>query len=230
MDAYKLGYWTAQKDMIPSTPLEMKTSRCSIQTCPLRKVAKEAVAEEDGAEEDAADGVVADVIDQACGAAESVADQADTEEAVDQGSPAGVSEIAPLRKLASAKAPLNGLRACFAYPLGWLGRRLASPEGRCLWATEAWRPHFKKFLAHPASPLGRFFSGLRLQTDAFSRRPASPLGRSLWAIEAWRPHFKKFLAHPASPLGRFFSGMRLQTDAFSRHPASPLGRSLWATI
>ncbi|CAL8153081.1 unnamed protein product [Prunus armeniaca] len=53
---------------------------------------KEAVAEEDGAEEDAADEVVADVIDQACGAAESVADQADAEEVVDQGSPVGASE------------------------------------------------------------------------------------------------------------------------------------------
>ncbi|CAL9019625.1 unnamed protein product, partial [Prunus brigantina] len=45
-----------------------------------------------GAEEDAANEMVADVIDQACGAAESVADQADAEEAVDQGSPAGVSK------------------------------------------------------------------------------------------------------------------------------------------
>ncbi|BBH05701.1 hypothetical protein Prudu_017167 [Prunus dulcis] len=46
---------------------------------------------------------------------------------------------------------------------------------------EEWRSPFKKFLAHPASPLGRFFSGLRLQTDAFSRHLVSPLGRSLWA-------------------------------------------------
>ncbi|CAL2229937.1 unnamed protein product [Prunus armeniaca] len=56
------------------------------------QVTKEAVAEEDGAEEDAADEVVADVIDQACGAAESVAVQADAEEVVDQGSSAGASE------------------------------------------------------------------------------------------------------------------------------------------
>ncbi|CAL2237719.1 unnamed protein product [Prunus armeniaca] len=91
--------------------------------------------------------------------------------------------MAPLRKLTSARAPLKGLRTCSAYPLGWLGRRPASPEGRCLWATrEAWRPPFKKFLAHPASPLGHFFSGLRLETDAFSHRPAFPLRRSLWAI------------------------------------------------
>ncbi|CAL2278063.1 unnamed protein product [Prunus armeniaca] len=40
-----------------------------------------------------------------------------------------------LRKLASARAPLKRLRACAAHPLGWLGRRPASPEGRCLWAT-----------------------------------------------------------------------------------------------
>ncbi|KAL6269673.1 hypothetical protein ACE6H2_026584 [Prunus campanulata] len=36
--------------------------------------------------------VVADVINQACGATESVADQVDAEEAADQGSPSGVSE------------------------------------------------------------------------------------------------------------------------------------------
>ncbi|BBG93460.1 hypothetical protein Prudu_001472 [Prunus dulcis] len=62
---------------------------------------------------------------------------------------------------------------------------LASPNGEHQGPLErlreAWRPPFKKFLAHPASPLGRFFSGLRLQTEAFSRHPASPLGRSLWA-------------------------------------------------
>ncbi|KAL6277925.1 hypothetical protein ACE6H2_021526 [Prunus campanulata] len=52
--------------------------------------AEEQAAEEAVAEEDEADEVVADVADQACGAAENVADQADAEEAVDQGSPAGV--------------------------------------------------------------------------------------------------------------------------------------------
>ena len=55
-------------------------------------MAEEAVAEEDGAEDDTADEAAADVIDHACGAAESVADQVDAEEAADQGSPAGVSE------------------------------------------------------------------------------------------------------------------------------------------
>ncbi|KAL6294684.1 hypothetical protein ACE6H2_002826 [Prunus campanulata] len=54
------------------------------------QAAEEAVAEEDEAEEDAADEVVADVADQAGGAAENVADQADAEEAVDQRSPAGI--------------------------------------------------------------------------------------------------------------------------------------------
>ncbi|BBN67915.1 hypothetical protein Prudu_226S000100 [Prunus dulcis] len=74
----------------------------------------------------------------------------------DSGCVLHISYVISLRKLASTRVPLERLR-------------------------EAWRPPFKKFLAHPASPLGRFFSGLRLQTDAFSRHPASPLGRSLWA-------------------------------------------------
>ncbi|CAL8130629.1 unnamed protein product [Prunus armeniaca] len=56
------------------------------------QVAEEAVAEEDGAEDDAADEVVVDVINQACGAAESVANQVDAEKAANQGSHAGVSE------------------------------------------------------------------------------------------------------------------------------------------
>ncbi|CAL2260382.1 unnamed protein product [Prunus armeniaca] len=53
---------------------------------------EEAVAEKDEAEEDAVDEVVTDIVDQAGGAAENMADQADVEEAVDQGSLAGVSE------------------------------------------------------------------------------------------------------------------------------------------
>ncbi|CAL8160715.1 unnamed protein product [Prunus armeniaca] len=53
---------------------------------------EEAVAEEDEAEKDAADEVVTDIADQAGGAAENVADPADAEEAVDQGSPTSISE------------------------------------------------------------------------------------------------------------------------------------------
>ncbi|CAL2257267.1 unnamed protein product [Prunus armeniaca] len=69
---------------------------------------EEAVAEEDEVEDDAVD-------------------EADTEEVVDLGSPAGVSE-----KLTSARVPFEGLRACSAYPAGCFGRCPASPKGRCL--------------------------------------------------------------------------------------------------
>ncbi|CAL2271150.1 unnamed protein product [Prunus armeniaca] len=107
MDAYKLGYLDCTKGYDPFYAIGDEEIEMLYPDLPLVKseeanvvntegaegqVAKEVVAEEDGAEEDAADAVVADVIDQACGAAESVADQADAEEAVDQGSPAGVSE------------------------------------------------------------------------------------------------------------------------------------------
>ena len=44
---------------------------------------EDAVAEEDGAELDVADEVVADVADQASGAAKSMANQADVEDATD---------------------------------------------------------------------------------------------------------------------------------------------------
>ncbi|CAL2238624.1 unnamed protein product [Prunus armeniaca] len=44
---------------------------------------------------------------------------------------------------------------------------------------KAWRPPFKKFLAHPASPLGRFLRAASPE-GRFGRRPASPLGRCLW--------------------------------------------------
>ncbi|CAL2272004.1 unnamed protein product [Prunus armeniaca] len=56
------------------------------------QVVEKTVAEEDKTEEDAADEVVADITDQAGGAVENVADQADAEEAVYQGSPAGILE------------------------------------------------------------------------------------------------------------------------------------------
>ncbi|CAL9025531.1 unnamed protein product [Prunus brigantina] len=107
MDAYKLGYLDCTKGydpfyaigdedielLYPDLPPAKSEEANAVNTEGAEEqVAKEAVAEEDGVKEDAADGVVADVIHQACGAAESVADQADAEEAVDQGSPAGVSE------------------------------------------------------------------------------------------------------------------------------------------
>ncbi|CAL2239112.1 unnamed protein product [Prunus armeniaca] len=107
MDAYKLGCLDCTKGydpfyaigdgeiemLYPDLPPAKSEEANAVNTEGAdEQVAKEAVTEEDGAEEDAADEVVADVIDQACGAAESVADQADAEEAVDQGSPAGVSE------------------------------------------------------------------------------------------------------------------------------------------
>ncbi|CAL8095408.1 unnamed protein product [Prunus armeniaca] len=107
MDAYKLGYLDCTKGydplyaigdediemLYPDLPPAKSEEANAVNTEGAdEQVAKEAVTEEDGAEEDATDEVVADVIDQACGAAESVADQADAEEAVDQGSPAGVSE------------------------------------------------------------------------------------------------------------------------------------------
>ncbi|CAL8131697.1 unnamed protein product [Prunus armeniaca] len=107
MDAYKLGYLDCTKGydpfyaigdediemLYPDLPPAKSEEANAVNTEGAEEqVAKEAVAEEDGAEEDAADGVVADVIDQACGAAECVADQAKAEEAIDQGSPAGVSE------------------------------------------------------------------------------------------------------------------------------------------
>ncbi|CAL2246525.1 unnamed protein product [Prunus armeniaca] len=107
MDAYKLGYLDCTRGYDPfyaigDEDIEMlypdlppaqseKANAVNIEGAE-EQVTKEAVAEEDGAEEDAADEVVADVIDQACGAAESVAVQADAEEVVDQGSPAGASE------------------------------------------------------------------------------------------------------------------------------------------
>ncbi|CAL8150897.1 unnamed protein product [Prunus armeniaca] len=51
-----------------------------------------------------------------------------------------------LRKLASARVPLEGLRACPAHPLGWFPlRKLAS----------AWAP-LKRLRACPAHPLGWF--------------------------------------------------------------------------
>ncbi|CAL9025443.1 unnamed protein product [Prunus brigantina] len=58
--------WTAQMEMIPSMPLEMETSRCPVLTF--------------------------SIADQASGAVEDVAGQADAKDAIDQGSPVGVSE------------------------------------------------------------------------------------------------------------------------------------------
>ncbi|CAL8094058.1 unnamed protein product [Prunus armeniaca] len=107
MDAYKLGYLDYTKGydpfyaigdediemLYPDLPPAKSEEANAVNTEGAEdEVAKKAVTEKDGAEEDAPDEVVADVIDQACGAAESVADQADAEEAVDQGSPTGVSE------------------------------------------------------------------------------------------------------------------------------------------
>ncbi|CAL8119468.1 unnamed protein product [Prunus armeniaca] len=40
--------------------------------------------------------------------------------------------MVPLRKLASVRTLLKGLRACSAHPIGCLGRRPTSPKGRCL--------------------------------------------------------------------------------------------------
>ncbi|CAL8152774.1 unnamed protein product [Prunus armeniaca] len=107
MDAYKFGYLDCTRGYDPfyaigDEDIEMlypdlppaqseKANAVNIEGAE-EQVTKEAVAEEDGAEEDAADKVVADVIDQACGAAESVTVQAYAEEVVDQGSPAGASE------------------------------------------------------------------------------------------------------------------------------------------
>ncbi|CAL8091978.1 unnamed protein product [Prunus armeniaca] len=84
MNAYKLGYLDCSNGNDPfyavgDGDIEMLCGRRGI-------------AEEDEAEEDATDKVVTDIADQAGGAAENVADQANVEEAVDQGSPAGISE------------------------------------------------------------------------------------------------------------------------------------------
>ncbi|CAL9025494.1 unnamed protein product [Prunus brigantina] len=54
--------------------------------------AEEQAVEEDEVEEDSADEVVTDIADQASGVVENMADQADSKDAKDQGSPAGVSE------------------------------------------------------------------------------------------------------------------------------------------
>ncbi|CAL2266594.1 unnamed protein product [Prunus armeniaca] len=75
-------------EIIPSMPLEMLCpDLLPVQSEQVNAVnmegAEEQVAEEDGAEEDEADEVVIGVIDQACGAAESMADQVDVEEAAD---------------------------------------------------------------------------------------------------------------------------------------------------
>ncbi|KAI5317829.1 hypothetical protein L3X38_037536 [Prunus dulcis] len=98
--------WTTQMGLLPSMSLEMKTSRCSVLTCSLCKVSMlmlriwkemkssrpKAVAKEDEAEEGAAGEVVTDIANQVGGGIENVVDQADVEEAIDQGSPAGISE------------------------------------------------------------------------------------------------------------------------------------------
>ncbi|KAI5351088.1 hypothetical protein L3X38_003979 [Prunus dulcis] len=79
--------WTTQMEMIPSMPLKMETSGCSVLTYFLcrdivnmegaeEQKVKDAVAEENEAEEDAANEVVTDIADQAGGAAENVAAQA----------------------------------------------------------------------------------------------------------------------------------------------------------
>ena len=102
MDAYKLGYLDCTigydpfyaigdediEMLYPDLPPVQSEEANATNT----EGAKEQVAEEDGAEDDAADEAVADVIDHACGAVESVADQVDAEQAADQGSPAYVSE------------------------------------------------------------------------------------------------------------------------------------------
>ncbi|CAL2230021.1 unnamed protein product [Prunus armeniaca] len=108
MDAYKLGYLDCTKGYDPFyaigdediemlypdlPPAESEEANAVNTGGAEEQVAKEAVAEKDGVEEDAADGVVVDVINQACGAAESVADQRDVKEAVDQGSPAGCFRV-----------------------------------------------------------------------------------------------------------------------------------------
>ncbi|CAL8115589.1 unnamed protein product [Prunus armeniaca] len=102
MDAYKLGYLDCTKGYDPYYAIGDEDIEMLYPDLPPAKSeeanavniegAEKQVTKEAVAEEDAADEVVADVIDQACGAAESVADQADAEEAVDQGSPAGASE------------------------------------------------------------------------------------------------------------------------------------------
>ncbi|CAL9016883.1 unnamed protein product [Prunus brigantina] len=102
MDAYKLGYLDCTKGCDPFYAIgdediemlypDLSPAKSEEANGVNTEGTEEQVAKEDGAEEDAADEVVADVIDQACGAAERVADQADAEEAVDQGSSAGVSE------------------------------------------------------------------------------------------------------------------------------------------
>ncbi|CAL2227722.1 unnamed protein product [Prunus armeniaca] len=107
MDAYKLGYLDCTnghypfyaigdediKVLYPDLPLVQSEEANAMNTEGVEEhVAEEAVVEEDGAKEDAADDVVADIIDQARGAAESVADQVDAEEAANLGSLAGVSE------------------------------------------------------------------------------------------------------------------------------------------
>ncbi|CAL2231463.1 unnamed protein product [Prunus armeniaca] len=61
-------------EMIPSMPLEMETSRCSVMTCSICRAVEDAVVEEDEVEGDAADEVVTDIMDQAGGAVENVAD------------------------------------------------------------------------------------------------------------------------------------------------------------
>ncbi|CAL2227741.1 unnamed protein product [Prunus armeniaca] len=96
MDAYKLGYLDCTnghdpfyaigdediKVLYPDLPIVQSEEANVVNTEGAEEqVAEEAVAEEDEAKEDAVDDVVADIIDQTCGAAESVVDQVDAEEA-----------------------------------------------------------------------------------------------------------------------------------------------------
>ncbi|BBH01792.1 hypothetical protein Prudu_012167, partial [Prunus dulcis] len=76
----------------------------------------------------------------------------------DSGCVLHISYVISLRKLASTRVPLERLRlASTRVPLERL--RLASTRVPLEGLREAWRPPFKKFLAHPASPLGRFLVG-----------------------------------------------------------------------
>ncbi|CAL8087420.1 unnamed protein product [Prunus armeniaca] len=92
IDEYKLAYCTAQMGLLPSMQLKTETLGCSALTCSLCKAPEEEVAGEDRVEEDAGDEMVANVVEQASGAIEGMADQVDAKEATNQGSPTDVSE------------------------------------------------------------------------------------------------------------------------------------------
>ncbi|CAL2257060.1 unnamed protein product [Prunus armeniaca] len=132
IDAYKLGYLHCVDGTTPLYAIDDVDIETLCPDSPLVEGgAEEQAAREDEAEEDAVDEMMADVAEQADRATEGVVDQAEVEVAAAQRSPAGgppgrtpgvfcISlRMVLLRKLASAKAPLKGLRACSAHPLGW---------------------------------------------------------------------------------------------------------------